>query len=111
MRWQPGVPVPAQIPALTTNEAKGVMNNQFDEIAKGFAQSVTRRSALTKFGVGLTGIALATLGFTSQAHADKGGQKHGKRCNRCISPYGCADESCIDRCISYCSGSDSQRGV
>ncbi|PYJ96505.1 MAG: hypothetical protein DME23_20385 [Verrucomicrobia bacterium] len=35
------------------------MNNQFDELTKGLAQSVTRRAALKKFGVGLAGMALA----------------------------------------------------
>ena len=33
------------------------MNDQFDELAKGMAQSVTRRGALKKFGVGLAGVA------------------------------------------------------
>ena len=45
------------------------MNHQFDELAKGLAQSVTRRGALKKFGVGLAGIALATLGLANKAHA------------------------------------------
>ena len=31
------------------------MNDQFDELAKGLAQSVTRRGALKKFGFGLAG--------------------------------------------------------
>src|SRR5437667_8493699 len=35
------------------------MNNQFDELTKSMAQSVTRRAALRKFGVGLAGMALA----------------------------------------------------
>ena len=35
------------------------MNNEFDELAKGLAQSTTRRQALKKFGVGLAGMALA----------------------------------------------------
>jgi len=35
------------------------MNNQFDELTKSMAQSVTRRAALKKFGVGLAGMALA----------------------------------------------------
>ena len=35
------------------------MNNQFDELTKSLAQSVTRRAALKKFGVGLAGMALA----------------------------------------------------
>jgi hypothetical protein len=29
------------------------MNDKFDELARGLAQSVTRRSALKKFGLGL----------------------------------------------------------
>ena len=35
------------------------MNHPFDELAKSQAQSVTRRGALKKFGVGLAGMALA----------------------------------------------------
>ena len=50
------------------------MNDKFDELAKGMAQSVTRRGALKKFGVGLAGIALASLGL-----ANKG--ESGKRCS------------------------------
>src|SRR6266516_4048107 len=47
-------------------EPKGkVMNEKFDELAKGLAQSVTRRGALKKFGLGLIGIALATLGLAN----------------------------------------------
>ena len=37
------------------------MTNQFDELTKSMAQSVTRRAALKKFGVGLAGMALAAL--------------------------------------------------
>ena len=36
------------------------MNNKFDELAKGLAQSVTRRGALKKFGLDLAGIACST---------------------------------------------------
>ncbi len=39
------------------------MNNPFDELTKGPAQSLTRRGALKKFSVGLAGIALATVGL------------------------------------------------
>ena len=39
------------------------MNNKFDELTKNIAQSVTRRAALKKFGVGLAGIALACFGW------------------------------------------------
>jgi len=52
------------------------MNNKFDELTKGMAQSVTRRGALKKFGVGLAGLALALLGLETNAHAER----NGKRC-------------------------------
>ena len=45
------------------------MNNQFDELTKGLAQSVTRRAALKKFGVGLAGMALACFGLANKAAA------------------------------------------
>jgi hypothetical protein len=50
------------------NERK-VMKHQFDELAKGLAQSVTRRTALRKFGVGIGLIALAALGLANKAQA------------------------------------------
>lgn len=53
------------------------MSNQFDELTKTVAQSVTRRAALKKFGVGLTGLALVAgalcvTGF-GQRHYQLGG--------------------------------------
>src|SRR3954469_10720978 len=45
------------------------MKNQFDELTRSMAQSVTRRGALKKFGVGLAGIALACLGLANKARA------------------------------------------
>src|SRR5213594_4456633 len=55
------------------------MNNQFDsprcravaagELTKGLTQSVTRRTALKKFGVGLAGMALACFGLLNTASA------------------------------------------
>jgi len=50
------------------NERKN-MNNQFDELTKGLAQSVTRRAALKKFGVGLAGMALACFGLVNAVEA------------------------------------------
>ena len=47
------------------------MNDKFDEFTKSLAQSVTRRAALKKFGVGLAGMALACFGLESPAHAGK----------------------------------------
>jgi len=43
------------------------MNNQFDELTKSLAQSVTRRAALKKFGVGIAGMALACFGPVGNA--------------------------------------------
>ena len=47
------------------------MNNKFDELTKGLAQSVTRRAALKKFGVGLAGMALACFGLANKAEASE----------------------------------------
>ena len=76
------------------------MNNQFDELTKGLAQSVTRRAALKKFGVGLAGMALACFGLASKgqgAHKDclpdgticKAGKEGGSlpRCSKCCNGY------------------------
>ena len=45
------------------------MNDKFDELAKGIAQSVTRREALKKFGIGLTGAVLAAFFAANNAKA------------------------------------------
>ena len=45
------------------------MNDQFDELTKGLAQSVNRRGALKKFGAGLAGLALAAVGLPNAAKA------------------------------------------
>jgi hypothetical protein len=65
------------------------MNNQFDELTKGLAQSVTRRAALKKFGVGLAGMALACFGLVNNAQAGRGG-RYGAPCQTgadCASGY------------------------
>ena len=45
------------------------MNNKFNELTKGLAQSVTRRAALKKFSIGLAGMALACFGLSNKAGA------------------------------------------
>jgi hypothetical protein len=45
------------------------MNNKFDDLAKQLAQSVTRRQALKRFGLGLAGMALACFGLANKAEA------------------------------------------
>ena len=77
------------------------MNDKFDELAKGLAQSVTRRSALKKFGVGIAGMALALLGIANNAQAAK--KLHGCRCRR--PDFGCnGDLNCISFCSTCCPG-------
>jgi hypothetical protein len=68
------------------------MNNKFDELAKGMAQSVTRRGALKKFGAGIAGLALAALGLVSKAQANP------KACRCHKRDYGClpSDWTCIN---------------
>ena len=53
------------------------MNNKFDELAKSMAQSVTRRTALKKFGIGLGLFALAALGLANDAHAANSDKRGG----------------------------------
>ena len=78
------------------------MNDQFDELAKGMAQSVTRRAALKKFGVGLAGIALAALGLATKAEASKS----------CRSDADCDGMVCYNgHCVPFvpqCLGSGSR---
>src|SRR4051812_34680006 len=45
------------------------MNNQFDQLTRSLAQSVTRRAALKKFSLGFAGMALACFGLPSKAKA------------------------------------------
>ena len=97
------------------------MNEKFDELAKGLAKSVARRAALKKFGVGLAGVVLASLGFASRAEAEdpnRAGELHnglnrrGHGNCRCTKPnYGCnprlsqADyNNCILNCTIACGG-------
>ena len=44
------------------------MNDQFDELTKNMAQSVTRRGALTRLGVGLAGALMAWLADKAAAN-------------------------------------------
>jgi hypothetical protein len=67
------------------------MNDKFDELAKGLAQSATRRQALKKFGVGLVGTALACFGLANSVKAAKGGCKPaGSKCRTSQSRLCCS---------------------
>ena len=60
------------------------MSNQFDELTKILAQSVTRRAALKKFGVGVAGMALACFGLANRTQAGQ---------NQCVT--------CHHNCLDY----------
>src|SRR5438034_1077004 len=75
------------------------MNNKFDELTKSMAQSVTRRAALKKFGVGIAGMALTCFGLADRAQA-------AKKCSTnadCGSGQVCCNGSCMDDGSAYCS--------
>jgi len=83
------------------------MNNQFDELAKNLAQSVTRRAALKKFGIGLAGMALVWFGLTHKAGART------TNClpagNRCHEGNQCCSGLCSNRyCACLPNGSQCQ---
>ena len=69
------------------------MNHQFDELTKSMAQSVTRRAALRKFGLGLAGMALACFGLANKGNAQ----------STCI-PSGYSLGPYNDSCKNCCSG-------
>jgi len=81
------------------------MSNQFDELTKHMAQSVTRKQALKKFGVGIAGMALAWFGLADSAEADNSINQ----CNSCIrkclreNPTSTVDQ-CRWQCFPTCGG-------
>ena len=77
------------------------MNNQFDELTKSVAQSVTRRAALKKFSVGLAGMALACFGLASKAKAGKIDFDFCKSCIKNCLALGLSNNFCRKR---YCAG-------
>jgi hypothetical protein len=58
------------------------MNNKFDQLTRSMAQSVTRRAALKKFGVGLAGMALACLGLANKAEGQTACLPDGFQCKQ-----------------------------
>jgi hypothetical protein len=83
--------------ATTTRQKVTSMNNKFDELTKSLAQSLTRRAAFKKFGVGLAGMALAAFGLAGRAEAAQGGcLPRGKTCGSATTLKGWK----CDRCCS-----------
>lgn len=70
------------------------MNNKFDQLTKGVAQSVTRRQALKRFGFGLAAMALTCFGLSGKAaqsclpsgsFCQNGAGAAGDQCGKCCS--------------------------
>ena len=85
------------------------MNNKFDELTKQMAQSVTRRAALKKFGVGLAGLALACFGLTNKAQAaDRPGWCPPtdicccRKCKTYLPPSDPNYATCYAQCAFFC---------
>src|SRR5262245_14448511 len=80
------------------------MNNQFDELTKSMAQSVTRRGALKKFSVGLAGMALACFGLASKTEAAVGNRL--PLGSQCRSAKQCCSGLCSNgQCACHPAGS------
>ena len=80
------------------------MNNKFDELAKGLAQSVTRRVALKKFGAGLASVVMVSLGLANKAQANPKCAPYGYPC-KVHMPHKCCSGVCWsspDSNITYC---------
>ena len=82
------------------------MNNKFDELTKSLAQSVTRRAALKKFGIGLAGMALACFGLANSVQA----AKHCVTVADCPGGVGaCINGVCYSPC-DFCVGQCTAAG-
>jgi hypothetical protein len=77
------------------------LNNTFDELTKSMAQSVTRRAAFKKFGIGLAGMALACFGLANKAEADPRKPSLGYCRNKC--KYALFFNICVGQCLNSTS--------
>jgi len=95
------------------------MNDKFDELTKSLAQSVTRRAALKRFGVGLAGMAMASFGLASKAAPAKGSLCSCSSNSDCPNGYHCLGGECFpnwcnpstDPCCCYKKGKACATGV
>ena len=83
------------------------MNHKFDELTKSMAQSVTRRQALRRFGLGLAGMALACFGLANKTQGQsKPGCQNNTDCAYLAASCVCCDGGYgVKICVpdkSYC---------
>jgi hypothetical protein len=72
------------------------MKDKFDELAKEMAQSVTRRGALKRFGLGLAGLALTSLGLTEKTEAAPQCKTDADCANLGLISPACCSNKCVD---------------
>ena len=78
------------------------MSNKFDELTKSMAQSVTRRAAFKKFGVGIASMALACFGMVNKAEAFGNGRACFKKCVKACVSNGIDPTYCQNACAFQC---------
>jgi hypothetical protein len=76
------------------------MTNKLDELAKGLAQTTTRRQALKRFGACLAGIALACFGLGNRGYGM--GPSHDNCVNKCTKRC-VAGGGTRSTCYTYCN--------
>ncbi len=77
------------------------MNSKFDELAKSMGQTVTRRQALRRFGVGLAAMAVACFSFGNKAEASSVHNGNNANCGGYPCPKGTHCE-CWHKNYCYC---------
>ena len=78
------------------------MNNNFDGLTRSMAQSVTRRSAVKKFGIGFAAAFLVSIGLADKAEANpKGCAFNGSACTH---NHDCCSRKCVPNSLggSWC---------
>jgi hypothetical protein len=79
--------------------------NKFDELTKAMAQSVNRRQAIRRFGIGLAGMALGCFGLANKANAIGNGCNNNSCMYRCMAQYesqGVPKKQAKSQCVFYC---------
>ena len=80
-----------------------IVNSPFDELTRSMAQSVTRRAALKRFGVGLAGMALTCFGIATAAHAGKLKPRNCDADTDCLSGEICCESLCVAEIPDWCN--------
>jgi hypothetical protein len=80
------------------------MFDKFTQMAEHMATNLSRRAALRKFGLGLSGVILASWGFSGPASARNGDKPNVCRrgCTRACHDSCGNDNACFAGCFNVC---------